>query len=767
MKSSPTNAVSTPSQHRPKAELHLTFQDESAYLKAADEMGLTAEEARLAEKQLKRRPNRVELGMLSAMWSEHCSYKSSRALLRQLPTKGPKVLQGPGENAGIVDLGDEMALCFKIESHNHPSYIEPYQGAATGVGGILRDIFTMGARPIAFMNSLRFGDTSEAHMRHLLKGVVKGIGGYGNCVGIPTVGGEVAFDPAYQGNILVNAFCAGVLRKDKIFRAKAQGVGNLVVYIGSKTGRDGIHGASMASDSFDEAALERRPTVQVGDPFTGKLVMEATLEMLDKGLVLGIQDMGAAGLTCSIVEMSDKGKCGMEVELSLVPMREIGMDPFEILLSESQERMLLVCEPDKKDAIFAVARHWGIDASVIGKVVEGDRVQLKFHGELVVDLPPSLLTDNAPIYNREIRPPQQVRTFEATTDQFAKGKDAGEWLLRLLGSPNNSSRSWVYHQYDHQVGTNVVNRPGGDAALVRLKGKSYGIAMSCDGNSFYCAADPYRGAKIAVMESARNLACVGAEPLAVTNCLNFGNPERTEIMWELDQVIKGMRDACNRLGIPVISGNVSLYNQHDEDDIPPTPVIVTCGVRPHLEHLSTSHFSASGHEVLLLGATAPSKKLTGEIAQQLHPEQQRLGTHERRWPVCPELEMDLELALQKTVRSLVQEGVVVTAHDCADGGLAVALAECCGGEKPHGATLQLEGDWNALDLFTEETSRVIVACTPQNSAKVVAMAKANGCPCVKLGVTGGEALKIDGKLNVPVAALSKARAGYFKEVGGA
>jgi phosphoribosylformylglycinamidine synthase len=748
----------------------LIYQNETAYLQAAGEMGLTADEARLAEKKLGRRPNHVELGMISAMWSEHCSYKSSRVLLKQFPTKGASVLQGPGENAGIVDLGEGLALCFKIESHNHPSYIEPYQGAATGVGGILRDVFTMGARPIAFMNSLRFGDPKNPRTKFLVKGVVKGIGGYGNCVGIPTIGGEVSFDSTYQGNILVNAFCAGILDKDKIFLSSAQGVGNLVVYIGSKTGRDGIHGATMASDSFDEASLERRPTVQVGDPFTGKLLMEATLEMMRRKLVVGIQDMGAAGLTCSICEMSDKGGCGMEVELSEVPIREEGMNPYEMLLSESQERMLLVCTPEMKESVFAVAKHWGIDAAVIGKVVSEPRIKLFFHGELVVDLPPQLLSNDAPIYQREIQAPSSPRSFSVTTAEqlkTAKDLDVNDLLIKLLKSANLSNRSWVYRQYDQCVGTDVIRRCGGDAAILRVKNKKFGIAMSTDGNSSYCAADPYLGGQIAVAEASRNLACVGAAPLALTNCLNFGNPERPEIMWQLDQAIKGIAKSCETFNIPVISGNVSLYNQHDERDIPPTPVISVCGKIDELPVVTTANFEKSHQVIYLLGSLRPNKLLNGEVARLLLGERHDAFGH-RLWPQCPSLDLALEKNLQTTVRQLVRENIVTTAHDCSDGGLAVALAECCFGENSIGAQITLPQEWNGLDLFSEEQSRVVVALPESQLEKMQAITQANGCPIIKLGYTSdNQKLLIEGsnfKISQSVSTMREATLSFFKEL---
>ncbi len=729
------------------------FADHSSYINTAKEMGLTSEEAQLAMNKLGRRPNYVELGMIAAMWSEHCSYKSSRLLLKNLPTEGKHVLQGPGENAGIVDFGDGLALCFKIESHNHPSFIEPYQGAATGVGGILRDIFTMGARPVAFMNSLRFGQPEDARSRYLVKGVVQGIGGYGNCVGIPTVGGEAYFDTAYQGNILVNAFCVGVVDREKIFLARAQGEGNLVVYLGSKTGRDGIHGATMASDSLSSEAEQRRPTVQVGDPFTGKLLMEATLAMMAEGLIVGIQDMGAAGLTCSIAEMSSKGKCGMEVDLALVPCREKQMGPHEILLSESQERMLLVCRPDDRQAVFDIAKKWGVDAAVIGQVTATPRLRLKFHGEAVVDLPPEILNEAAPVYRRPTQQPGQRAEYAEKTAEHSVGKDAGELLVALLRSPNLGCRRWIYQQYDHSIGTDVVFGPGGDAALLRLKGSSLGLAMSCNGNGSYCAADPYKGAMIAVCESARNLACVGATPLGLSNCLNFGNPEHPEIMWQFERTIAGMRTACERLDIPVISGNVSFYNENNTTDIPPTPVIAMCGRVERVCRDVTANFCQSGDDIYLLGATLPSGCLQGEIARLLFPE--------RGWPPCPDIDVGLELSVHQVVRELVASGYIHTAHDCAEGGLAVALAECCCSTTGIGAKVKLSSDFTALDLFTEEQSRVIIAAAKQHAVKIQAVAEKHGCPLQQIGTTGGERLEIAGLLSLPVVEVQNARNDFF------
>ena len=734
----------------------LEFANYQAYVEFANELGVNNEEAKRIQDKLGRLPNRVELGMISGMWSEHCSYKSSRFFLKKLPTKGKHVLLGPGENAGVVDFGDNLALSFKIESHNHPSFIEPYQGAATGVGGILRDIFTMGARPVAFMNSLRFGDIAEARMKYLVKGVVKGIGGYGNCVGIPTVGGEVYFHPAYQGNILVNAFCAGFVDKDKIFLSKAEGEGNLVVYLGSKTGRDGIHGASMASDSLSEEALEKRPTVQVGDPLIGKLLMEATLELMNKGLIISIQDMGAAGLTCSCCEMADKGEVGMEVNLNQVPCRETGMIPFEMLLSESQERMLLVCKPEDEQGIKEVADKWGVDATAIGKVTSGDRVKMYFNGELVVDLPPHLLTSEAPVYQREIVPPAVTDIpAEKTKDNLA-GIDAKKMLHDLLASANLSSRAWVYQQYDYNVGTNTVLEPGSDAAIIRHKESQYALTMTTNGNSFYCAANPYRGAQIAVAECVRNLACVGSEALATTNCLNFGNPEHGQIMWQFNQVIEGMRDACELFQTPVISGNVSFYNQNDDIDIPPTPVIAMCGRLNESKQWTPSQFTANGHSVYLVGNTKPEGLLTGEVY--------RLIKKTTDWSACPQIDLSVEKSLAEFLIAANGKDILASAHDCSEGGLAAALAECCFSENQIGASVQLSDDWNVLDLFCEDQSRVIVSVAHENKTSFEKLANDLSVKIEHIGETGGDQLSIQSFLACPVKDLQESWKSFFNNL---
>ncbi|MFN3413796.1 MAG: phosphoribosylformylglycinamidine synthase subunit PurL, partial [Thermoanaerobaculum sp.] len=575
------------------------WKDE-AELADALEYGLTAEEWERILAVLGRTPNLTELGIFAALWSEHCSYKSSRVHLKHFPTSGPRVVQGPGENAGAVDIGDGWVAVFKMESHNHPSFIEPYQGAATGVGGILRDVFTMGARPVMLLDSLRFGDLSAPRMRYLVDGVVRGIGDYGNCVGVPTLGGEVDFHPAYNGNILVNAMCVGVARKDKLFLARAQGVGNRVIYLGSKTGRDGIHGATMASDSFDETAEQKRPTVQVGDPFTEKLLIEACLELMDKGLVVAIQDMGAAGLTSSAFEMAARGQCGLALDLSRVPVREEGMTPYELMLSESQERMLLVARPEDVQEIFAICHRWGLDACDIGEVVEGHEVAAYWNGELAFRLPVAPLVDEAPRYDRPFRLPQ---LSSAVTLPSFSGRDFGQDLRRLLASAHLGSKRAVYQQYDQTVGAATLAGPGGEAALVLVPGTRIGLAATTDCNAYACSLDPYTGAAQAVVEAMRNLACVGAEPVGVTDCLNFGSPENPQVMGQFVAAVRGLADACRALGVPVVSGNVSFYNETSGQAILPTPTVGMVGVVPCVLH--RPHFAlAEGDVVALLGPLA-------------------------------------------------------------------------------------------------------------------------------------------------------------------
>ena len=565
---------------------------------------LTDDEYKKIVTILGREPNLTELGMFSVMWSEHCSYKSSRIHLKKLPTTGPRVVQGPGENAGAVDIGDGLCAVFKMESHNHPSFIEPYQGAATGVGGILRDIFTMGARPIALLNALRFGELESAKNRHLVKGVVAGIAGYGNCMGVPTVGGEIVFNDIYAQNPLVNVFCLGIARKDKIFLGKAAGVGNPVIYFGSKTGRDGIHGATMASDSFDDQSEQKRPTVQVGDPFTEKLLLEACLELMSGDLLVGIQDMGAAGLTSSSCEMASREGTGVELELADVPRREPGMTPYELMLSESQERMLMVAKAGREDEVIKICRKWDLDVAVIGHVTDTGKVVLKDQGRIVAEIPAKALADEGPRYDRPSSPPAYQDMLQALNyDALPDLKDANAALLALLASPTIASKRWVYEQYDHMVRTNTMVRPGSDAAVLRIKGTNKALAVSVDCNSRYCLLNPYEGAKIAIVECARNLACCGAEPVGVTDCLNFGNPERSEVMWQFVLAIEGMKDACEALNVPIVSGNVSFYNETNDLSIYPTPMIGMVGLIEQADLAVTQWFKQAGDIIILLGAT--------------------------------------------------------------------------------------------------------------------------------------------------------------------
>ena len=692
--------------------------------------GLTAEEYQKIVEALGCEPNYTELGVFSVMWSEHCSYKSSRYYLKNLPTEGRHVLQGPGENAGVVDIGGGLAVAFKMESHNHPSFIEPYQGAATGVGGILRDIFTMGARPVASLDSLRFGAIDHPRTRYLLSGVVAGIGGYGNCIGVPTIGGECYFDECYNANILVNAFTLGIVKKNRIFTGIARGTGNPVIYVGSKTGRDGIHGATMASESFSEEKEQRRPTVQVGDPFTEKLLLEACIELMEKDFIIGIQDMGAAGLTSSSTEMAGRGGCGIELDLSAVPLREKGMTPYEILLSESQERMLLVARRGTESEIQKIFEKWDLDAVVIGKVTDDQQFRALWHDHEMARIPIRALTKDAPAYQRLAARPvyqEQVQQFD-----LAKLKEPGDLnvaLKQLLGSPNIASKEWIYRQYDHYVRSNTVIAPGADAAVIRIKGTHKGLALTVDGNSRYCYLDPYVGGVLAVAEAARNLACVGARPIGLTDCLNFGSPENPEVMWQFAQVIQGMRSACLALNVPVVSGNVSFYNETDGVPIYPTPTIGMVGLIEKIDRVVTPWFKASGDVVVLLGRTR--EELGGsEYLKWIHGITR--GTP-------PWIDLKMESAVQRCCTEAIEQEVLCSAHDVSDGGMAVTLAECCvGGEKPVGVRIDsremIRGD--AL-LFSESQSRIIVSLKEQNLDKLRAITARHSVPMQVIGTVGG------------------------------
>jgi len=692
-----------------------------------------------------RDPNLTELGIFSVMWSEHCSYKSSRVHLKTLPTGGPQVLQGPGENAGAVDIGEGLAAVFKIESHNHPSFIEPYQGAATGVGGIIRDIFTMGARPIALLNSLRFGSLEEPATRRILEGVVAGIAGYGNSIGIPTVGGEIAFEPSYAGNPLVNVFCLGIAKATDIIKGVAEGAGNAVYYVGAKTGRDGIHGATMASAEFDDKSAEKRPAVQVGDPFMEKLLLEACLEVMKTDTLIGIQDMGAAGLTCSTTEMGSRGGAGVEIDVALVPQRETGMTPYEIMLSESQERMLLVVKPGREAEVERIFEKWDLHASRIGKVTTDGLLRVKENGMVVAEIPNRALTDEAPVYERPMSKPEylaevQKLDLDALGARDARLRDDNAALLALLGSPAIGSKRWVYRQYDHMVRTNTVNMPGMGAGVVRIKDTDRALAMSVDGNGRYCYLDPRRGAMLAVAEAARNVACAGAKPLAATNCLNFGNPERPGIMWQFGQAVDGIGEACRALDTPITGGNVSLYNETDGQSIYPTPVIGVVGLLEHADRVVSRCFRSAGDAIVLLG----------EGRGELGGSEYLKVAHGLVQGGPPSLDLKAERALQDLLVELASARLMRSAHDCSDGGLAVTLAECTFDTGGIGADVAIDdvkvagsADTNrAAALFGESASRVVVSVVPDAAAGVLKRAKAAGVPARVIGQTGGHDLRI-------------------------
>ena len=695
---------------------------------AAEAQGLTREEFDNLCTILGRSPNHTELGIASALWSEHCSYKSSKAYLREFPTQGAHVLQGPGENAGVVELGEGWVAVFKMESHNHPSYIEPYQGAATGVGGILRDIFTMGARPIALMNALRFGSIDAPRMRHLVDGVVRGIGDYGNCMGVPTIGGETDFHPSFNGNILVNAFALGVARRDGILRARASGPGNPLLYVGSRTGRDGIHGATMASESFDADSEEKLPTVQVGDPFAEKILLEACLQALKTGAVVALQDMGAAGLTSSSFEMASRGRTGLVLDVDKVPRREPGLTPWEIMLSESQERMVLVAQRGKENVLTRVFERWGLEVETIGEVTATGRAIIRDEGRVVADLPIRPLTDGAPVYRRPATEPAGLAKRHEAPEVPDPG-DPAEALSRLLDTPEMGSKSWIWRQYDHTVRTNTVRGPGGDAAVVALKGTPLGIAMTCDVNPVYCYLDPRLGGMQAVAESVRNLACVGAEPLGVSDCLNFGNPENPEVSWQFRESVRGISQACRELDVPVISGNVSFYNETEGESIHPTPAISMAGVLPDLTTLPATGFVDAKDRVILLGE---DQKEHGGSAylRLLH------GIEQGRPPL---VDLAAERRLSDLVRFLAFDGKLKSAHDVSTGGLAVALAEACF-ENGLGADLKLPVD--PVGFFSESQARVVLSVAASEVDAVLAEAEEFGVPAREVGAIGGDSLKL-------------------------
>lgn len=715
------------------------------------EHGLSTEEYDLIIESMGREPNMTELGIFSVMWSEHCSYKSSKLHLKTLPTKADWVICGPGENAGIIDIGDNQAAIFKMESHNHPSYIEPYQGAATGVGGILRDVFTMGARPVANMNALRFGMPDHPKMPHLISGVVAGIGGYGNCVGVPTVGGETNFDESYNGNILVNAMTVGLADSNKIFYSAAAGVGNPVVYVGSKTGRDGIHGATMASAEFTDDSEEKRPTVQVGDPFTEKLLIEACLELMASDAIVAIQDMGAAGLTSSSVEMASKGGVGFELNLDMVPQREENMTPYEMMLSESQERMLMVLKPGKEDFAKAIFDKWDLAFAVIGQITDTGNLTLMFKGEVAADIPVAPLVDKSPEYDRpwELDVDHYDPVLAADAPEVS---DYSEALLKLMGGPNLSSRRWIWEQYDHMVMGDTLGdgRPGGDAALVRVHGTKKALAITTDCTPRYVQAHPVEGGKQAVAETWRNITATGGKPLAITNCLNFGNPERPEIMGQFVGAIQGMGAACKFLDYPVVSGNVSLYNETNGKGIKPTPAIGGVGLLNDASKRASVNFKREGDIIALVGETK------GELGASLYLKE--LFNEERGTP--PKVDLAAEKRNGNFIRSIIETGDVDTCHDLSDGGLAVALAEMAMAGNI-GASVDMAADHGIL--FGEDQARYLITISPDRLDDLVAAATSSNIPMVVIGKTGGDKLTIADKVDVSIAALKTAHESFFPD----
>jgi phosphoribosylformylglycinamidine synthase II len=730
-------------------------------LELAAEHGLTPEEYARLQKILGREPNLTELGIFSVMWSEHCSYKSSKVHLKRLPTRGPQVVQGPGENAGVVDIGDGLVAVFKIESHNHPSYVEPFQGAATGVGGILRDIFTMGARPIAVLDALRFGPINQsgveseqsraapmavARNRRILDGVVSGIAFYGNCFGVPTVGGEVAFEPCYSKNPLVNVLALGIARREELFFARARGAGNPVIYAGAKTGRDGIHGASLlASAEFTEESQQKRPNVQVGDPFMEKLLLEACLEAVQTGAVVAIQDMGAAGLTCSTCEMASRGGTGIEIDLARVPQRETGMTPYEIMLSESQERMLLVAERGREGEVLGVFRKWGLDAVEIGRVTDGGLLRVLDHGTVAAEIPAHPLAEEGPVYRRPLAPPAEHLQKNAPAFSFSpEGVDLTEEFRKLLASPTIASKRWITEQYDHMVRTNTLVVPGaGDAAVLRLKGTPRALALAVDGNGRWCRLAPKLGAMHAVAEAARNVACTGARPVAATNCLNFGNPEKPEVMWEFSEAVDGIAEACKALGTPITGGNVSFYNETLGQSIYPTPVVGVLGVLDDAGCALSMGFRAEGDVILFLDGSSGSTPPSGGLQETTN----EFASSEYAKTICgvvagapPAISLDAEKRLIDALVALASQGALRSAHDLSDGGLAVALAESCFVSAIFGCTVEIQSNPPAeAALFGERGARAVVSCAPASLARVVEIARQYGVAARSIGtVTPGE-----------------------------
>jgi phosphoribosylformylglycinamidine synthase len=708
--------------------------------------GLKPDEYRRILELIGREPTMTELGIFSAMWNEHCSYKSSKRWLKTLPTAGERVIQGPGENAGVVDFGDGDAIVFKMESHNHPSFIEPYQGAATGVGGILRDVFTMGARPIAALNALRFGSPAHARTRHLVAGVVAGIGGYGNSFGVPTVGGEVNFHARYNGNILVNAMAVGIARCDGIFYSKAEGVGLPVVYLGAKTGRDGIHGATMASAEFDDRAEEKRPTVQVGDPFTEKCLLEACLELMASGAVVAIQDMGAAGLTCSAVEMGAKGDLGIDLDLDKVPCREPAMTAYEMMLSESQERMLMVLRPEKEKTAEAIFHKWGLDFSIVGVTTNTLRFRVKHQGRIVADLPIKELGDEAPEYDR----PWTKPATPAPLGDVPSPNDLNIVLLKLIGSPDLCSRRWVWEQYDHLIMSNTAQRPGGDAAVIRLGSGGKALAASTDVTPRYVEADPFEGGRQAVAECWRNLTAVGADPIAVTDNLNFGSPERPDIMGQFVLAVQGIGEACRALDFPVVSGNVSLYNETNGKAILPTPAIGGVGLIPDMEHMATLAFKSEGDDILLIGGHGR------HLGQSIYLRE----IHHREEGPAPPVDLDRERRHGDFVRRLIRASRVTACHDVSDGGLLIALSEMALSGML-GAGIAASEKLDHASLFGEDQARYVITCKPGETGLLLAEAGQAGIDAVHLGKVAGSALIVEGLVSISLDELRAAHEGWF------
>ncbi|MFC3039441.1 phosphoribosylformylglycinamidine synthase subunit PurL [Virgibacillus xinjiangensis] len=695
------------------------------------EMGLSDQEYDMVKQILKRRPNFTETGIFSVMWSEHCSYKTSKPLLKKFPTKAPHVLQGPGEGAGVIDIGDNQAVVFKVESHNHPSAVEPYQGAATGVGGILRDVFSMGARPVALMNSLRFGNLTTDRVKYLFREVVNGIAGYGNCVGVPTVGGEVQFDESYEDNPLVNAMAIGLINHDDIQKGLASGVGNTVIYAGAPTGRDGIHGATFASDDLGEDASKDRPSVQVGDPFMEKLLIEASLEVIHCEALVGMQDMGAAGLTSSASEMASKAGTGMEMDLDLVPQREQGMSAYEMMLSESQERMLLVAEEGREQEIIDIFEKYGLEAVAVGKVIEEKVFRIKQHGEVKADIPVDALAEEAPVFHLPSKEAAYYQEFQQMVVNQPEVKDHTDMLKKLLQQPTIASKEWVYDQYDSMVQTNTVLAPGSDAAVIRVKGTNKALAITTDCNSRYLYLDPETGGKIAVAEAARNIVCSGARPLGITDGLNFGNPTNPEVFWQMEKSVDGMSEACTALGTPVIGGNVSLYNQSKGRAIYPTPVVGMVGMHESLEHITPSHFQTSGDLIYQIGEA--EAEFGGSELQQVIQ-----GKYEGK---APHIDMEVEAERQSQLLTAIKQGAVQSAHDLSEGGLAVALAESLFGKEGLGAEVELDGDATTV-LYSETQSRFLVSVKPEmkedferivKDARLIGKVTADGVCSVKVG----------------------------------